>query len=206
MEQYMQINITFRFIRTLSFTLLGALALYACASGPKIFINEDPNTDFSKFKTYNFEAKLGTDDRPGYQSMLSGFLVNSVGNELETRGYVKADNPDLSVNFYLNTKEKIRTSTSSSSMGMRRGGYGVYGGYNTTVTQYTEGTLNIDLIDATSSNKYLVWEGIAVGKITDKVNENLEEVIRVGVADLFARYPYYAAGSMPPGNAKGNKK
>ncbi len=195
----MQINITFRFIRTLSFTLLGALALYACASGPKIFINEDPNTDFSKFKTYNFEAKLGTDDRSGYRSILSGFLINSVGRELEARGYVKADNPDLSVNFYLNTKEKIRT-TSSPSMGGYYGyrGYGAYGGYNTTVTQYTEGTLNIDLIDATSSNKHLVWEGIAVGKITDKVQENLEEVIRVGVADLFARYPYYAAGFVPP--------
>ena len=202
----MQLNNPLRLTRTLGLIVVSTLILSACASSPKVFVNQDPNADFSKYKTYNFMARLGTDDKDGYHSILSQYLMNSTAQELEARGYVKANNPDLAVDFELFAQEKIST-TSSPSMGGAYGrrGYGAYGGYDTTVTQYTEGTLSILLIDTTTAKKQLVWEVAAQGRITDSLRKNLEERITTGVKDLFTRYPYYATGFVPPEPAEPEK-
>jgi hypothetical protein len=179
--------------------VLASLTLAACSSSPKLFVNQDPNADFSSYSTYNFEANLGTDERAGYHSILSQYLITATSRELEARGYTQAENPDLSINFNISSTEKIRTTSSPSMSGGYYGyrGYGAYGGYDTTVTQYTEGTVNIDLIDTTGSNKQLVWEGIAVGKISDDVLENLEQAAYAVVEDIFSKYPYVAPGYVP---------
>jgi hypothetical protein len=191
-----------RIFHTLSTLIVAAVAatlLAACASSPKIFVNQDPNADFTKYKTYNYEPVLGTDERKGYRSILSNYMVAAVDREMQSRGYTLSDNPDLLVNFYIHTEEKIRT-TSSPSMGgyygYRGGYYGGYSGYDTTVTQYTEGTLNIDLVDNASAT--LVWEGVTVGKITDKVRENLEEAVNAAIPEIMAQYTQYASGFVPP--------
>lgn len=191
-----------RILRTLSawiVTILAATILAACSSSPKIFVNQDPNADFSKYKTYNYESVLGTDERKGYRSILSNYMVAAVDREMQSRGYTLSDNPDLLVNFYIHTEEKIRTTQSPSMggyYGYRGGYYGAYGGYDTTVTQYTEGTLNIDLVDKETAT--LVWEGVTVGKITDKVRENLEAAVNAAVPEIMAQYTQYAAGYVPP--------
>ncbi|MCP4877718.1 MAG: DUF4136 domain-containing protein [Gammaproteobacteria bacterium] len=176
--------------------------LAACASSPNIFVNEDPNADFSKYSTYNYEKVLGTDEGKSYRSILSNFMIAAMDREMQSRGYKKADNSDLIVNFYIHTEEKIQ-ATSSPSMGgyysYRRGyyrAYGAYGGYDTTITQYTEGTLNIDIVDNTTD--ILAWEVVTVGKITDRVRNNLEVAVNTAVPELMANYPYVAAGYVPP--------
>ena len=180
-------------------TAIAVTILAACASSPKIFVNQDPNADFSKYKTYNYEPVLGTDERKGYRSILSNYMVTAMDREMQSRGYVLSDNPDLLLNFYIHTEEKIRT-TSSPSMGgyygYRGGYYGSYGGYDTTTTQYTEGTLNIDLIDSASAT--LVWEGVTVGRITDKVRENLEAAVNAAIPEIMASYTQMASGFVPP--------
>jgi len=191
-----------RILRTLGawiVTIVAATILAACSSSPKIFVNQDPNADFSKYKTYNYEPVLGTDERKGYRSILSNYMVAAVDREMQGRGYTLSDNPDLLVNFYIHTEEKIRTTQSPSMggyYGYRGGYYGAYGGYDTTVTQYTEGTLNIDLVDSATAT--LVWEGVTVGKITDKVRENLEAAVNAAVPEIMAQYTQYAAGFVPP--------
>jgi hypothetical protein len=198
-ETIMQQPRIFHTLSTLIVAAVAATLLAACASSPKIFVNQDPNADFSKYKTYNYEPVLGTDERKGYRSILSNYMVAAVDREMQSRGYTLSDNPDLLVNFYIHTEEKIRT-TSSPSMGgyygYRGGYYGSYGGYDTTVTQYTEGTLNIDLVDNASAT--LVWEGVTVGKITDKVRENLEEAVNAAIPEIMAQYTQYASGFVPP--------
>jgi hypothetical protein len=81
--------------------------------------------------------------------------------------------------------------------GYRGGFYDPWGGYGygteTHVSQYTEGTFNIDLIDA--RQKRLVWEGIGIGRITDSTFENLEERVKAGVPKFFAMYPFVAGES-----------
>ena len=60
----------------------------------------------------------------------------------------------------------------------------------TQVYRYTEGTLNVDLVDA-RGNK-LVWEGIAVGRVARVKPEERAARIDAAIAEIFARYPYRA--------------
>lgn len=187
-----------RFVSFATIFVFG-LILASCASAPKVFTNENPQAKFDSYKTYNYEAVLGTDEEKGYRSILSKHMIDAINIEMRSRGYALADNPNLIINFYVHTEEKIRTTTSPSMggyYGYRSNRYGVYGGYDTQVTQYTEGTLNIDLVDNAAHE--LAWEGVTVGRITDKVKENLTAAVHDAVAVIFEDFPHYAPGFVPP--------
>ena len=83
--------------------------------------------------------------------------------------------------------------------GYRGGYYGGWGGYgygtDTHVSQYTEGTFNIDLVDA--RKQQLVWEAVAIGKVTDKVMDELEQRVANGVPQFFDLYPFIAGSGSP---------
>jgi hypothetical protein len=174
------------------------LLLAACATGPNVIANQDPAADFSRYRTYNFDENFGT-DKDGYESLMSQHFKTSIGREMETLGYRKSENPDLLVNVYVHTKEKIRstqTPTTGGYYGYRGSRYGTWGGYGgsqTTVTQHTEGTINIDLID--KERGQLVWEAEVSGRVTDKVRENLQATIDLAVTEIFIKYPYTAGSS-----------
>ena len=125
----------------------------------------------ASFRTYGFEQPLGT-DRVRYSSLLSQYLKTAAARELEARGYRPDPAPDFLVNFNVQTTEKLKASSTPSSpayggyYGYRRGYYGAWPGYETTtVTQYTEGTLSIDVVNV--ARKQLVWEGTVVGRLRD---------------------------------------
>jgi hypothetical protein len=189
--------------KALFFMLVTSL-LAACSSSkifdPKVFVNQDPAADFSKYRTYNYEPQLGTDERRGYRSILSTYLIDAMDEQMQQRGYTKADNPDLMINFFVAREQKIKATQSPSMSGgyygYRSGYYGAYGGYDTTVTQYTQGTLNIDLVD--NKTRTLVWEGIAVGRVTDRVRENAQVAVNSAVTDTMAKYAHVAPGFTAP--------
>ena len=124
---------------------------------------------------------------------------------MQNRGYTRSDNPDLLVNFnaILQEKTDVRTSPATPPpgyyYGYRGGYYGTWGGYGwgteTHVSQYTEGTFNIDLIDA--RRKQLVWEAVGVARISEKDVENLEENVMQGVPRYFAQFPFRAGDPNP---------
>ena len=171
---------------------LAAVLLAGCASGPRIYVNADPSANFAGYRTYNFMTPLGT-DRPGYSSVLSEFLRTAASRELEARGYQKSDNPDLLVNFNVQTKEKIQSTSYPSGpayggyYGYRSGYYGTWGGYETQVTQYTEGTLTVDVIDA--ARKQLAWDGTAVGRVREEARQNLQPAVDRVMAEIFVKFP-----------------
>ena len=175
-----------------AFAALIAVFLTGCATTPNTFANADPTVDFTSYKTYGFLEKLST-DKEGYESMESNFLKVAVAQQFDRRGMSYSENPDLLVNFYIHTEEKISTR-SVPSMGAYYGfrdpfydTWGGYGGFETRIDQYTEGTLNIDVIDA--ANKKLVWEGAIVGRVTDKAIRNLEKAIDGAVEEIMKNYP-----------------
>lgn len=178
--------------------LLASLALLAgCATGPQIYTSSDPEGNFTGYRTYNFADPLGT-DRPEYSSLLSQYLRTAVSRELAARGYQRSDNPDLLVNFYTESKEKVQSTTTAGPglggfYGWRTGYYGVWGGYETRVTQYTEGTLVIDIVDARRSQ--LVWEGIAVDRVREENRRNPQASIDQAVAQVFAEFPWRAGSA-----------
>jgi len=175
--------------------LMAALLFSACASSPRIVSNQDPAVEFNRFHSFDFMQPLGTDSESG-QTLSSQILISAVTEELETRGLRRSsDNPDLLINFFISTRDFVRSSPSSASASMhwRSGRYRTWRGYSLAasaprVTTETEGTLAVDLVDA--SRLQLVWEGAASQRVTNSRRENLEETLTDAIRELFAELPF----------------
>lgn len=182
-----------RLLRCFAFAIV-LLALQACASTPNTTTTYDRSADFSAYRSFGFVEPLGT-DAGGYSSLVSQTLKAATRREMESRGYSYAvSNPDLLINFNARLADKTKVDQTPVGapmyMGYRRGLYGGWAGYQTTVDQYTEGTLNIDLVDA--NKRQLVWEGVSVGRISNKQRENREAAIDAAVVEIFSKYPFRA--------------
>ncbi len=199
---------TRRLGRGFALAVLGAALVAAgCASGPRVRAERDKAVDFSQYRTFAFADPLGT-DREGYQTIVSQYLKAATRRELEARGLRLVEaNPQMLVNFSGKLNEKFRTSTAPSTaitFGYGHGGYygyrsGIYTtwplyGPETRVDSYTEGTLNIDIIDA--AKKQMIWEGVAVGRVTEETMENLQPKINEAVAAIFVNYPIQSASQL----------
>ena len=183
------------------FTVIGmAAALAACSSGPQINTDYDRNADFSKYKTYGFFEPLGVEDAR-YSTIYGSIFRTAISREMEKRGYTKSDNPDLLINVSGKLQDKTSVTTTSSPYmgagyyGYRAGYYGAWGGYGygsqTYVNSYTEGTVNVDLVDAAA--KQMVWEGVGIGRVRDnKTNEEVRANISAAVTQMFEDYPFRA--------------
>lgn len=179
------------------------LVLSGCSSD-NLRSDYDRAADFGQYQTYNFIENAGP--RSGnYESFFSQYMVEAIEIEMEQRGYTKADDPDLWVNFsgIMQEKTDVRTTPASPPMGgyygYRGGYYDPWGGYGygteTHVSQYTEGTFNIDLVD--NARDQLVWEAVGKGRVSQKDLENLREGVMEGVPKYFALYPFEAGNPNP---------
>jgi hypothetical protein len=179
----------------------GALLAAGCASGPQVRADRDKTVDFSRYHTFGFVSPLGT-DREGYQTMVSQYLKAATQRELEARGLRLVENsPQLLVNFSGRLNDRLLAKAAPETglivgVGFPHDYYRYRTGFYTTwplypmdsrVDTYREGTLNIDLIDA--GRKQMVWEGVAVGRVTEKTMDNLKPRIDEAVTAIFAKYP-----------------
>ena len=171
----------------------------ACASSTKIHSDYDHSVDFSQYKTYGYYSPMGIEN-PNYSSLLGQMFRDAIDIQMKQRGYVKSSNPDVLFNVSARLEDKTRVTTTSDPMmygggyyGYRGGMYDPWGGYgygtSTHVSQYTQGTVNIDMVDPRM--KRMLWEGVAIGRVNEK-NDNLREDVMTGVAEMFAGYPFRA--------------
>jgi hypothetical protein len=177
-----------------------AMLLASCASKPTIESDYDHTIDFSKYKTYAFYTPLGIEN-PNYSSIYGSIFRDAIGKEMNNRGYRQSDNPDLLINVSGNMKDKTKVTTTSSPhygggyYGYRGGRYGAWGGYgygnSTHVSNYTEGTINVDMVDR--EQKRMVWEGVAVGRVNEKnTPDETRANIYAGLQEMFSGYPFRA--------------
>lgn len=177
--------------------LVSLMALAACATGPQVRTMTDSSVSFGQYKSFGFVEPLAT-DRGGYQSIVSATLKSATTREMAARGIrYDAANPQLLVNFNAKLSDKMRTTTTPMPVGPGFGGYYGYrrGFYDpwpmyqnqTTVTEYTEGTLNIDVADA--ARKQLVWEGVVTQTISQSDFQNPGAALDAAVTAAFAKFP-----------------
>ena len=162
--------------------LLGFLLMAGCASGPTVTTNVAPGTDLAAFSTFNFMLPMGTDRPGGVRTPLSNMLIDAASRELELRGLALDGEPDLLVNFWVVTEDRldVRTvptmQTSRNRWGRR---YSTWPAYETTVREYTRGTLVVDVIE--KETRSLVWEGSAQQRVsssdTQLTQERVDELI-----------------------------
>lgn len=194
-----------RWTRTLLPALAAAslLAQGGCTTAPEVRADFDRTADFTSYKTFGFVSPLGT-DRSGYQTVVSQHLKSATQREMEARGMrLDPAAPQLLVNFSATLSDKLRV-TSMPSMYMGAGYYGYRGGMysawpmyydNTTVTQYKEGTLNIDVVDA--ARKQMVWEGVVVNSVTQEMLDDVPAAINAAVKAAFSKFPLPAPAPAP---------
>jgi len=174
--------------------------LSACSSGLTVRSEIDPNTNFSQYKTYNFFEPMGIEG--GYNSPVFGELFReSISNEMRGRAYRLADRPDLLINVTIRSDDKVKMRANTSPY--MSGGYygrpgGAYGGSAVGVgistgsraTMQTEASVFIDLVDFEQHR--VVWQGVAVVDVNDKVAKQLRDAIFTAVNKVLAEYPHTA--------------
>ena len=111
------------------------------------------------------------------------------------KGFTKSEDPDILVNIF--TKARRKVDVYNNSYGYGGYGYGGYYGwypwyygpnYGVQISEYTEGTLFIDLID--SEKKELIWQGIGSGGLSNSGNvSKKEERVKEFVIEIMEQYP-----------------
>jgi hypothetical protein len=179
--------------RTAMLATLGLLLAACAATGPEIRYDRAPDADVAAAETFSFIDPLGT-DRNGYATLLSQRLKDAARRELELRGYrYVEEDPDLLLNFGATLDDRLEVSPGPSVgvgygyYGYRRGLYSGWMGYETRVDDYREGTLSIDVVDAETMR--MVWEGVAVGRVTEATMENAAPAIDAAVRDILRGFP-----------------
>ena len=181
--------------------LTAALVLSACSPSVNVRSDVAPDTNMSQFQTYNFFSQMGVEGE-NYSNLLGQHFRDAISSEMSARGYKLSDSPQLQINVSIGAEDKVRVNTYNDPYvygghyGYR--GYGYYGspwyggGTRTTVHQYTEANVYIDMVD--SAERQLVWQGVATFTVTDKMQENIRETVQTTVNSVFEQYPVPAPG------------
>ena len=180
----------------LALLLLVAL-LAGCATGPRITTDADPSADFTRYRSFAFYEPLAVETK-GYATPSSQRMKAATRREMEARGYVYDEaRPDLRVNInaYINERQDVISTPQLQQRVYYNYRYNSYVSTafwteRTDVYSYSEGTLNVDLVDA--ARKQLVWEGIAVGRMANTKPAARNTRIDSTIAEIFARYPHRA--------------
>ena len=160
------------------------LFLVASCSSVKVTSDYDTTTDFTKYKTFAFYKK-GI-DKVDISDLDKRRILKAVESEMLALGFSKSENPDLLVNIFTKSRQKVDIYNNNIYYGWHPWYYGP--NFGTHISMHTEGTLFIDLIDA--NKKELAWQGIGSGALNTSGNVNKkEERIKDFVAQIMAKYP-----------------
>lgn len=170
--------------------LVALIAGCATTSPPNTRVDYDKSADFSVYRTYGFPKETGT-DRGGYSTLVTSYFKSSISTAMEARGYkYSAENPDLLVNFFMNTRDRteVRPDLGAGYYRYRDGLYGSWPLYDRDRTvNYQVGTINVDIVDA--EKKQLIWEGISEGRVTEESLANPKVTVNAVVIELMRKYP-----------------
>ncbi len=181
----------------LSVAVLAAFA--ACSSSLSVKSDYDRTADFKKFKTFSF-YKNDKVTKSTVSSLNQDRIFSAIRAELTKKGYKEAtSNADFWVNVNtIITNEKSYTANTDfyGYGGMYRpymwGGMGNVSATTTfDATSYKDGSIIIDLVDA-STNK-MFWEGIG-NKEIDGASKNPDQDINAAITKILASFPSAGVG------------
>lgn len=173
------------------FTVVLVALLCGCSS---VYVTRDydDSTDYSSLETYAWQhveqpqtgiARIDND-------LMDERIRMAVNATLDAKGFKRTDkeSADFLVAYFVEYKQRIGGST--IGLGLGTGGYGYYGGlgYNTTISDYDEGHLTIDIIDAKNGKN--IWRG--VGSRTTYEGSNpakTTKIINDAISRILAKFP-----------------
>ncbi|WP_165864959.1 DUF4136 domain-containing protein [Rufibacter latericius] len=182
--------------------MMGLLVLgfTGCATTYNVTTDFDKGTNFQAYKTWRWYqdqpvAKDSTNRR--YTTFLDKRVKNAVEAEMQRRGFQKAsasDKPDmlLAYDFTIENQQRLNPNfVSVPSIG-----YGYWYGYRyaytynrlyntTTLQDYQQGTLILDVVDAKSNE--LIWRGSSETAASERslTDEKVQQI----VSSILAKFP-----------------
>jgi hypothetical protein len=182
-------------------TKLALLALQAAAcSNIKVSTNEMPGAaqTAAAYRTYAWLPTKARDESHN-NPFVEGQLKQAVERDLTAKGYRKVarnDNPDFLIGWHVTTQEKTQVEAINPywgyGWGPAFGPPGAYGGAwgpgGTYVTEYEQGTLILDVVDAKSNA--LVWRGTAKANLgANPTGEDAQKKINQATDKILAKFP-----------------
>lgn len=172
------------------FAIAATLALFGTAAAAQdVKVDFDKDANFGALKT--FSTKIGTSwGNPLGEKR----VVTEIEETLASKGWTRAEEgkADAVVVLHGATERQKTLNTFYSGMG----GYGGYGwrGWGgmgtgtatTTTSEYTIGTLVVDIFDAKS--KQLVFRGAASDELSDKPEKNVKKLDKA-TSKMFKDFP-----------------
>ena len=172
-------------------TTVAALALAGTALAQDVTVDFDRTANFGAIKT--FALKLET---PWGNPIGEKRLTEEITQALVGKGWAVAPEATADAQVLLHgasrTKHSLNTFYSGmGGYGWRGWGAGGMGTATTTASEYTEGTLVVDIYQAKA--KQLMWRGVAQGELKDTPEKREKQLQKVS-DKLFKDFP--------PGSAK----
>jgi hypothetical protein len=183
-------------LRAALLVTLFSLGLAAC-SGIRVETDYNPETDFAALKRYAWlpnvaqgkDPQVSVDPRV-HNSLVDARVRSAVDRELAARGFEKTASSaaEFLVTYYVNLESKLDVQTLQRSYGYGYRSWGGGFGSETTMTQYDEGTLLIDFVDA--RGKALLWRGAGSARLSGSSSpEKREARVNRAVQEILKRFP-----------------
>jgi len=174
-----------------------AIAASGCAS-LDVQSDWDPEVDFGRLQTWRWADQSQTPTGNASldtNGLLAKRVMRSVEKVMVQRGYKKTGTSEgdfeVAWFFTVEPKTKVTTINDYHGYGGGRGWYGGgYGGGSSTtmVDSYNQGTLVIDVRDATSGK--LIWRGAASARLKEKSDpDKAQERADNAVTQILAKFP-----------------
>ena len=176
-------------MRTRLMQWLGGAALVAglvACSSLKVQTDADPQANLAAYKSFAFARVEGAQAAQQLDQLMAKRVEESIIAELTKKG-LRYDSTgtaaDVFVVYHAGKEDKIEVwNNAGYSYGRWGGAY--YGG-GTSVSQYTEGSLTVDLYDG--QRKEMVWRGTATDTVDDR--NDAARKIPVVIQKMFERFP-----------------
>ena len=163
------------------------LALPALAIAQDVKIDYDKAYNFAPVKTYSMRIGTAWGNDLSQRRVLEEF-----DQAIAAKGWKKANEATADIHVVLHgatdTKRNVNTfySGGMGGYGYRYGAMGGMGTATTSVSEYTVGTLVVDMFDAKTKN--LVFRGTAEDEISDKPEKNVKKLEKAS-AKMFKNFP-----------------
>lgn len=172
--------------KTYSSLVVGFLLLAGCASEPSIQVNTDyAAANFNEFKSFQWApSTYKSKGKKAENDIIGNRIIKDINATLKTKGYAldTKSTPDFYVNYSVSTANKVDVNNNQTYEGYAPGftwreGYGMQATQSkvevleTTVVEYMEGTLVVDIIDP--KNMKIVWRGMGTKKLPDHFDQEI---------------------------------
>lgn len=195
-------------LRERSFSIAAVLLLNAgiagCAS-ESIRSDYDPAANLGGYRTFDFVPISGLDET-AHERLYAEQLVGAISMEMEKRGFVKSENPDLLISFDAMLLKTTKVVASPPPLvggyeGYRGDFYDPWLGYGyvaqSFVLQQTKSAFNIDLVDARRMRP--VWAASGYSDLGFKGLEDFDQRIYERIPKYFSEFPFRAgSGFLQP--------